>query len=147
TLVDLLYEAYRKFGIHYEAQKNITLPEGQETKNTITRLMRTFRKSPPSHIEGLEVLYIEDYLTSQRTYPSSKKQEPLSLPESDVLLFRLEDDSKYIIRPSGTEPKIKIYGMLSSNHFKDIQEGLKECKKMVEKRLHTIETLLLSYGS
>ena len=50
-----------------------------------------------------------DYLSSIRTHCVSGKQEPIDLPKSDVLMYELASGSKAVIRPSGTEPKIKIY--------------------------------------
>ena len=65
----------------------------------------------------------------------TKKTEPLTLPQSDVLLFRLEDGSRLVVRPSGTEPKIKIYGGVSTSTFKTIDDAIQECDARLDKYL------------
>ncbi|MCH9630309.1 MAG: Phosphoglucomutase [Chlamydiia bacterium] len=146
TIVDLLYEAYKKFGLYAEKQKSIQLEEGQEGSQKMKHMMKMLRRTPPSQIDHEEVLYVEDYSTSYRSHLDAKKQEQLFLPKSNVLVFRLSDESKFIIRPSGTEPKIKIYGMLCNRKCKDIEMGLEEAEDILDRRLAIMEDLLFSYA-
>jgi phosphomannomutase len=92
TLLDLLEELYREHGLLLSGQRTIALSPG--TPN----LGQLLRKNPPTHIAGLPILGVEDFL------PGPKGFSP-----SDVLVFHLEGESRAIVRPSGTEPKVKCY--------------------------------------
>ncbi len=131
TLIDLLYFLYEKFGIFLEETLSISLPEGMEGKKQLDSLMEKWRKNPPLQLGGLDVLSIEDY-QKQRGYDFlTKKEFPLSLPISNVLLFHLQNKGKVVIRPSGTEPKIKIYFEAHEKDFATVEEGLKKCKEQM----------------
>src|SRR5690606_8245119 len=98
TLVDVMEEIYEEFGIHKERLVNLNFPDSKAGMDQMVKLMERFRKTPPHKIDGKKVIVLEDFLKGVN-----------SLPSSDVLLFKLEDQSKLVIRPSGTEPKVKIY--------------------------------------
>jgi phosphoglucomutase/phosphomannomutase len=98
NLLSILEEIYQKFGKFSEQIHSIQYPETKEGREEMKCVMEDLRAFPPSMFDGIEVKTIEDF---------SKKQG--SLPLSNTLLYRLEDGSKIVIRPSGTEPKIKIY--------------------------------------
>lgn len=119
TLVDLLYDIYRRQGIFREKLVSITL-EGHEGQEKIKTIMSNLRSNPPRVIGNIPVISIDDYLTHKTTILSSNTHEPLTLPKSDVLRFWLNDGTKLVIRPSGTEPKLKIYcGVKEKHHFTD----------------------------
>jgi phosphomannomutase len=122
TLIDLLHEIYAKFGVFREKQFSLTFEEGKKGLDSIQRLMEGLRKNPPSTLGGQKVIESEDYL----------KGTSENLPRSDVLLYRLEDQSKIIIRPSGTEPKLKVYLAVHTTQFKAIQEGLDACNRRLD---------------
>ena len=71
--------------------------------------MDNFRNEPPAEINGLKTKCFKDYLKSIETDFETGAVTKLTLPSSNVLAFILENDSKVMIRPSGTEPKIKVY--------------------------------------
>lgn len=98
TLVDRMYELYQKFGIYRESLVNIAFPDSPEGMAKMQAIMTRLRKEPPKRIGVNHVERLDDFL---------KPQAPL--PKSDVLRFWLSDGSKLVIRPSGTEPKVKIY--------------------------------------
>ena len=77
-------------------------------------MMTQYRNDPPKEIAGISVVQSEDYLSSKRTFHLENRFEKIDLPEADVLIFTLEDDSRIAIRPSGTEPKIKFYFSVNS---------------------------------
>lgn len=120
TLIDLLEEIYKKYGPFLEGQLSAKFGAGKEGMETMEILMKKLRDNPPHEIEGQKVIDIEDYLTGKTHIP---------LPKSNVLLFRLEDQSKFIIRPSGTEPKIKIYGLVRHQEKKRLEAALKFLKE------------------
>lgn len=109
TLEDRLYQIYQKFGIHREALATLSFDESESGLEKREELMQHLRKKPPSSIGGQAVVSVEDY---QHGYHS--------LPPSDVLRFWLKDSSKLVIRPSGTEPKIKLYAEVVQQETKDI---------------------------
>ena len=84
-------------------------------------MMEEFRNNPPKEVSGISVMESEDYLTSNRTFLMEKRFEKIDLPVTDLLIFKLEDDSRIAIRPSGTEPKIKFY--ISVNESLEANEG------------------------
>lgn len=121
TVVDVLYEIYRKFGVFREKQFSLTFEEGKKGVDTIGHLMEKLRKDSPTTLAGQKIVSTKDYL----------KGTPENLPLSDVLLYRLEDKSKIIIRPSGTEPKLKIY-LAAQTSAESIEKGLDVCNKKLE---------------
>ncbi|NLE21042.1 MAG: phospho-sugar mutase, partial [Clostridiales bacterium] len=80
---------------------------GQEGARHIQRLMAALRAQPPRQIGGLKVLAARDYQSGLRT--QGGHSAPMGLPPSDVLYFELEGNGWVCVRPSGTEPKIKLY--------------------------------------
>jgi phosphomannomutase len=109
TLLDQLYAIYSIYGIHRERQLTI---ESKEGLDVLVQKMTQLRKNPPKTLCNIAVTSIEDYQTSKKFNLLSGQESTLSLPKSNVLVFRLEDKSKFILRPSGTEPKLKIYGQI-----------------------------------
>lgn len=139
TLVDLLYAIYQKYGVHREKLLSFTL-QGKEGADKIKAIMESLRKNPPSHIAGIEIATIEDYLNHTITHLSSKHQEPLLLPKSNVLRFWLTDGTKLVIRPSGTEPKIKLYCALHEKHHLSDQHALEKVIESADRRLDILLT-------
>lgn len=145
TLVDLLYEIYQREGIYREKLLSLAF-EGKAGVDLIHRTMARICQNPPQVINGVAVVAIEDYLKRTAFFPESGQREPLLLPKSDVLLFRLADKSKIVIRPSGTEPKIKLYcGAVSKHSFHDthaLEKALIECDHKAEEYLLVMKKLL-----
>jgi phosphomannomutase len=132
TLVDRLHQIYKKYGIFREKQLSIDFHPGAAGMEQIATMMRRLRTSFPKEILGQKVTCIEDYSAQTRLLVDSQKIEPLDLPKSDVLLFRLADQTRLVIRPSGTEPKLKIYGCVTSPSFTDLESGIKECDQRLD---------------
>lgn len=108
TLYDLLQDIYRRFGHAAEQTLSITM-EGKEGLDRIAAGMLQLRAAGAKAFPGLAIQAVNDYLTRQRLDISSGQTSPLDLPVSDVLLYDLDGLNWFCIRPSGTEPKIKIY--------------------------------------
>ena len=106
TLVDAMNELYAKHGYYKNGLLNFAF-EGEDGMKTMNRIMDTLRANAPAEIAGYQVSGWSDYEASKR-YDGGAESE-ISLPKSNVLEYRLENGSKVIVRPSGTEPKIKIY--------------------------------------
>ena len=108
TLFDLLQDLFHRFGFASEKTLSISLAsrEGQER---IQKVMESLRAGKSPVMAGLRILRIKDYLTSVETDFTAGTETPLDLPCSDVLLYEMEGLDWFCVRPSGTEPKIKIY--------------------------------------
>jgi phosphomannomutase len=120
TCVDLLEAIYKTYGHYREAQHTLNFSAGEKGNQEREAFMQKLRQTPPK----LPIQVIEDYETKIRTTVATGKKEPLDLPESNVLVYHLVDGSRYVIRPSGTEPKIKIYGSVSLATDEKMKETL-----------------------
>ncbi len=106
TFYDRMQEIFREFGYYVEKVVSTTLP-GKDGLTRMKEIMGSLRQQPPKEIAGLKVTAVRDYLSGIRT--ANGKEEPTGLPKSDVLYFELERGCWVCVRPSGTEPKIKLY--------------------------------------
>ncbi|HRX58015.1 MAG TPA: phospho-sugar mutase [Eubacteriales bacterium] len=107
TLSDALNEIYAKYGHYAERVKAYTL-EGKEGMEKISACMRALRADRRTSFAGTPAAVCEDYLSGKRTFVGGET-EKITLPESNVLKWILTDDSWIVVRPSGTEPKLKVY--------------------------------------
>ena len=108
SLYDGLMELYDTYGVYKEIIHSITL-KGIEGIENMKKIMDTLRKDAPSEIAGVKVTETRDYLEDKIVDVATGKVSPTNLPKSNVLYFTLADDTWFCVRPSGTEPKIKIY--------------------------------------
>lgn len=108
TLFDLLLKLYVKLGFYKEKLISYT-KKGKRGAVYINKMMLKYREFPPRRIAGSKVVTIHDYLLQRTTHCYLHKSEAITLPKSDVIQFITEDNAKITVRPSGTEPKIKIY--------------------------------------
>ena len=124
TPLDRLQQLHQQFGIHLDDLENRTLP-GIDGRRKIEAIMQGFRQHPPSVIGGIRLLRITDLLQNVVIRPGSSETLPgPNLPVSDVLVFQLEDEARVIVRPSGTEPKIKYYFNLCGADEPTLQKRL-----------------------
>ena len=106
TLYDRVQQIFQEYGYFVEKVVSTTLP-GKDGLTRMKEIMTDLRENPPKEIGGLKVTAVRDYLKGIRT--EGDRQEPTGLPQSDVLYFELENGNWVCVRPSGTEPKIKLY--------------------------------------
>lgn len=99
---------YEKYGVFCHKQQSFQF-EGESGMVKMDTLMNSLRENPPKTIGGLTVTNIADYENSVSTCVATGEKTPLTLPKSNVLTFTLTDGASVVIRPSGTEPKIKAY--------------------------------------
>ncbi len=117
TLIDRLDALYQEYGIHRELLINIAFLDSKEGMEEIQRITKQLRKETPKEIGGQTIILVEDFIGGLG-----------NLPPSDVLRFWLEDATKLVIRPSGTEPKIKIYAEavgMKEETVEDVEKRLK----------------------
>lgn len=107
NLVDVMNSLYDKFGYYCNEVKSYTF-EGAQGMEKMAQIMDTLHQNPPKTIGDFIVTAVSDYKTSKITFTDGK-EEKIELPKSNVLAFALENGNKVIVRPSGTEPKIKAY--------------------------------------
>ena len=107
NLVDVMNSLYDEFGYYCNEVKSYTF-EGAAGMEKMTQIMDTLRQNPPKAIGDFAVTAVSDYKTSKTTFTDGG-EEKIELPKSNVLAFALENGNKVIVRPSGTEPKIKAY--------------------------------------
>lgn len=132
SLYDALMNIYKKYGYYLENVVSVTL-EGLSGTEKIAKIMSDLRANPPKEIGGKKVLYIRDYKTSERTSVETGAKEKITLPKSDVIYLELSDNNNFIVRPSGTEPKIKLYCLLSGKDLEDTTNLFEEVKKDIDK--------------
>jgi phosphomannomutase len=108
TVFDRLEAVYRRLGMHAHRQRSLTLP-GEEGSRRIQALMDGFRSAAPAAIGGLPLAVLWDLAAGIRTDAADGNESPVDLPRSNVLVYELEGGSRVLVRPSGTEPKIKFY--------------------------------------
>ncbi len=108
TLSDALSELYKTYGLYAERMIDIYM-EGLDGIENRKRVMQNLRDNPPKSIGGVDVLLAGDYKAQTIVNLKDGSTLPTGQPASDVLYYTLENEDKIIVRPSGTEPKIKIY--------------------------------------
>ncbi|EMQ2588044.1 phospho-sugar mutase [Listeria monocytogenes] len=127
TLLQKLTNLYEKFGYHKEHLHTITLDDSDGTAK-MNQVIDALRKEP-TFIPDITVL--EDFLTSKRTNLSTMEMTNIELPKENVLKFYLNDNAWFAIRPSGTEPKCKIYFQTIGETEEIATNAMDELKKRV----------------
>jgi phosphoglucomutase len=107
NLVDVMNSLYDEFGYYCNDVESYTF-EGASGMEKMSAIMDNLRQNPPTEIGSMNVTAISDYKSSKTTFVNGDVQT-IDLPKSNVLAFELENGNKVIVRPSGTEPKIKAY--------------------------------------
>ncbi len=120
SLYDQLQNVYKKYGFYNEFVVSATF-EGITGGEKMAAIMENMRTNTPSTFGGKKVLAVRDYKTSVRTDLTSGATEKIDLPSSDVIYLELEDNNNFVIRPSGTEPKIKLYCLLCGKTREDAE--------------------------
>ncbi len=108
SLLQARENMYAKYGVYKHSQQSFTC-EGASGMERMKEIMSDLRIKTPEEIGGLKVTRFDDYLASVSLDTATNDKTMLTLPKSDVLAFMLTDGASVVIRPSGTEPKIKAY--------------------------------------
>ena len=123
TLFDALEALYEKYGHYAEKTYNLVMP-GLEGLADMAKLMKSLRENPPAKIAGTTVLRRKDYRDGSVVDCATGKRSAMELSGSDVLRFELTDGTTILVRPSGTEPKIKVYLLTKGESAADCAEKL-----------------------
>ena len=135
TLWDAMQDIYEKYGYYKEAQVSIVL-EGAEGAQKIKEMMTKMRETPINKIGEYEVITFKDIERDIVRNMKTGEETKTGLPTSNVLYYELEDNNWCCIRPSGTEPKIKIYMGVKGTSNEDADKKLEDLK---EKMLETVK--------
>lgn len=108
SLKELMDSIYQKYGMYLNNVLNFGF-EGATGMQKMADMMEDLRKTPPKSIAGFDVVKTSDYKVSVSKDLLTGEETEIKLPKSNVLSYVLSDNSKVIVRPSGTEPKIKVY--------------------------------------
>ncbi len=108
TLYDALQGLYEKYGWYGEKTHNLVMP-GLDGLEKMAALMKSLRENPPAQIAGVDVVVRKDYTDGSVIDCRSGEKSEMELSGSNVLRFELSDGTVILVRPSGTEPKIKVY--------------------------------------
>ena len=108
TLFDALNALYEKYGWYAEKTHNLVMP-GLDGLRDMAKLMKDLRENPPTEISGVKVIVRKDYTDGSVIDCVTGAKSRMELSGSNVLRYELEDGTVILVRPSGTEPKIKVY--------------------------------------
>ncbi|HIV75551.1 MAG TPA: phospho-sugar mutase, partial [Candidatus Pseudogracilibacillus intestinigallinarum] len=134
NLYDGLQEIFEKYGYYVEDLQSITL-EGKDGTAQIQAILEDFRNNPPNELANVNVNVREDYQIQQRMVVSNGEVEDIMLPKSNVLKYILDNGAWVVIRPSGTEPKIKFYYGVKEVSLEESHSFIRKLHKSIETRL------------
>ncbi|WP_070000036.1 phospho-sugar mutase [Cellulosilyticum sp. I15G10I2] len=121
NLSEALEDLFKKYGYYKEHLISLEM-EGKDGQEKITSIIANLRDHAPRVIGATKIVISEDYQLSQRYNADENSIELINLPKSNVIKFILEDNSWFVVRPSGTEPKIKIYTSVVGQNLVDAEQ-------------------------
>ncbi|MGK5509614.1 phospho-sugar mutase [Brevibacillus formosus] len=130
SLDDTLNDLFNRYG-HYAEELISFTCKGGDGMQKISATMSSLRSQPPAQIASHPIIAIEDYASGIRTDCQTRTSTPLTLPASDTIKYFFHDHSWVCVRPSGTEPKIKIYIGVKGTSKQESQEKLFTLKQAV----------------
>lgn len=137
TLWDYMLDLYEKYGYYKEGLYTITL-KGVTGADKIRKIMSELRRNPLKEIDGRKVVRTRDYEKNVIIDHATGEATESGLPRSNVLYYELEGDAWACVRPSGTEPKIKLYYGIKGNSLQDADEKLESFQNALTERLNAL---------
>jgi phosphoglucomutase len=135
TLYDAMEALYEEYGRYGEETVNLIMP-GVDGIDKMKSLMKKLRGDPLTEVAGVKTTALRDYLAGEKyTLPKDAPGRPLEPKGSDVLTYELADGTLYIIRPSGTEPKLKVYIMTKAATKEQCSQKLADYAKFTREKL------------
>lgn len=128
SVLQALNRLYEKYGIYIHQQQSFTC-EGATGMGRMREIMTALRTNPPKTLAQKQVVAFSDYLAGETFYLNRGEKTGIHLPKSDVLSFTLDNNASVVLRPSGTEPKIKAYYTASDPSRDNAIAFLEELKK------------------
>ena len=131
TLYEALIKLYEEYGFTQEELISIEL-QGKEGQEKIANCLDTLRNDKLREVNGVNVAKAFDYkLSEETTYGNETLVSEIKLPKSNVLKYILEDGSSFVVRPSGTEPKMKIYLAVKGSSLENAESEIERFKSTV----------------
>ena len=130
SLYEALIELYEKYGYSKELLVSVEL-KGKEGQEKIAACIEGLRHNPINEIDGVKVVKNLDYKLSVENDTVNNTKTTIDLPKSNVLKYILEDSSYFVVRPSGTEPKMKIYLAVKGNSLENSESEIARFKEKV----------------
>ncbi|MEG0320147.1 MAG: phospho-sugar mutase [Niameybacter sp.] len=130
NLYEALEDLFKQYGYYKEDLISVEM-DGKDGQEKIGAILTALRENRPEQVNGVKVATVEDYKLSTRYNCLANTQEQIFLPTSNVMKFILEDGNWFVVRPSGTEPKMKIYLSVIGKDMADAQATVKSFKKHV----------------
>ncbi len=130
SLYDALIDLYEKYGYFKETLVSLEL-KGKEGQEKIANCIEALRNNPASEVNGVKIVTRLDYKLSVEENTINNTKAPIDLPKSNVLKYILEDGSYFVVRPSGTEPKMKVYLAVKSNSLDNAEKDIATFKEKV----------------
>ena len=131
TLLDVMDDLYAQYGWFQEKTLNLVMP-GLDGLKRMQEIMSTLREKAPAEIGGVHVDKVRDYLSGELSIDGLGVVGDTGISGSNVLYYELADGSSFIIRPSGTEPKIKIYLLVRDADQTACQEKIDKYSEFAE---------------
>lgn len=131
SLAEFMESIYKKYGYYTEYVESVVM-EGIDGSERISAIMDGLRTNPPANVGGKAVIAVRDYSTSVRTETATGKTEEILLPKSNVIYLELENGNNFVVRPSGTEPKIKLYCLLRGEDSAAAEALLEKVKEDIK---------------
>ena len=138
TLVDVLDAFYEKYGYYMDKTISIVL-EGAAGAQRIKRMMEQYREIFAREIAGSEVVSVTDYLTQKEKTVATGEEKAIDIEKTDAVKFSYADESWYTLRPSGTEPKVKLYIYVKDENKDVAEEKLVKFEEKVLELLYSID--------
>ena len=132
SVYEQMQNIYKKYGYYLEDQYTITI-KGAEGAIKIKEMMEKIRNNPPTTIGKYNIISISDYELKKYRNLKTGEEKDTTLPKSNVLYYELENDNWCCIRPSGTEPKIKMYFGIKAENKETAQKELEDLKNQMIK--------------
>lgn len=130
SLYDALIGLYEKYGYFKETLVSLEL-KGKEGQEKIASCIEGLRNDPLNEVAGVKIVTRLDYKLSTEENTVSNTKATIELPKSNVLKYILEDGSYFVVRPSGTEPKMKVYLAVKSSSLENAEKDIAEFKEKV----------------
>jgi len=132
SLAEQMEAIYKKYGYYKEYVESIVM-EGMDGLAKISGIMEALRNNTPEVVAGKKVLAVRDYKASTRRETDGGRTEKILLPTSNVIYLELEDGNNFVVRPSGTEPKIKLYCMLRGDSREEAEKLAELIKEDIQR--------------
>lgn len=134
NLIEVLNEVYEKYGYYLNRTKSYYF-EGIEGPKTMAKIMDYYRREDINDFKGYRVLVKEDYENQTRLQYSTKVKSGLSLPKSNVIKYYLNGVGWIVLRPSGTEPKLKVYIESKAKNMEEADKIITEIFEVIDAKI------------